>query len=87
MKNKIDHNTIPTAEEFAILNQYDLGNYDEGGYLGINTKAFSEKLIQFTMIHIKAALEIASKAESDGTLGRMIYPDSILNAYPLENIK
>jgi hypothetical protein len=36
------------AEEYAESNQYDLANYDEGGYQGIDVKSFAEKLVDFT---------------------------------------
>jgi hypothetical protein len=35
------------AEEYAELNQYDLSEHDEGGYLGINEKTFAKHLIEF----------------------------------------
>jgi hypothetical protein len=36
------------AEKYAESNQYDLANYDEGGYQGIDVKSFAEKLVDFT---------------------------------------
>ena len=71
-------NKIPTAEEF--FNQY-------GGYTR------EEMLIrarEFAKLHVKAALKEASeKAEWKGyTLAAVEICDySILDAYPLENIK
>jgi hypothetical protein len=35
------------AEKYAESNQYDLESYDEGGYLGIDTKVFAKKLLDF----------------------------------------
>ena len=32
-----------TAEEFPEDRQYDLAEYDEGGFIGINTKAFNHE--------------------------------------------
>jgi len=53
----------------------------------------SKKMIEFAKLHVKAALEAASgKAELEGDEGSdfsyiSVDKDSILNAYPLENIK
>jgi predicted nucleotidyltransferase len=44
--------------------------------------------IEFAKLHVAAALKIASELEeTNGTQGYKIYPESILNAYPLDNIK
>jgi len=40
---------------------YDLEYHDEGGYLGIDTKIFAEKLIEFAKFHVEAALKKASE--------------------------
>jgi hypothetical protein len=45
MNNMIDINK--EAEEYAELNQYDLSEHDEGGYLGIDEKTFAKHLIEF----------------------------------------
>ena len=46
-----------------------------------------EQKIEFAKLHVEAALKSASELEeTDGTEGYKIYPDSILTAYPLENI-
>ena len=80
---------LPTAEEFAEKNQYDIQSYDEGGYLGIDTKVFAEKLIEFTKLHVEAALYIASERADLTDNGRFPYVDkgSILSSYSLDNIK
>lgn len=45
-------------------------------------------MIEFAKLHVEQALKAASELEeTDGTEGYKIYPDSILTAYPLENIK
>jgi len=47
-----------------------------------------EWMIEFAKLHVEQALKAASELEeTDGTEGYKIYPDSILTAYPLENIK
>ncbi len=83
---------IPTAQEFAEMNQYDLEMHDEGGYLGIDVTAFSQKLIQFAEMHREAALEKANKNATIRNIpgvGNMseINSASILDSYPPENIK
>ena len=94
--NESVENRIPTAEEFAERNQYDLESHDEGGYLGIDTKIFAEKLIEFAKLHVEAALKAASEKASltdfayeflqEGAPDA-IDKDTILNSYSLENIK
>lgn len=78
------HN-IPTAEEF-ILKKNPLNSH--------KIKFQKERLIEFAKLHVEAALKAASeKAEtkidenwsSPGDFE--IDESSILNAYPLENIK
>ena len=78
---------IPTAEEFLEDN------------LSNPTKGWSEKkrLIEFAKLHVEAALKAASEnAETEEECGNPYDPedyyyvvdrDSILNSYPLENIK
>ena len=89
--NESVENKIPTAEEFAERNQYDLESHDEGGYLGIDTKIFAEKLIEFAKLHVEAALKAASEdahtKDVPYTDDVEVDKDSILSAYPLENIK
>lgn len=73
---------IPTAEEFLEDN------------LSNPTKGWSEKkrLIEFAKLHVEAALKAAHKNAKVTSTG---YPQynavvtrySIINAYPLENIK
>ncbi len=68
---------IPTAEEFLT----------EKGYPGFAKHTLiKEWMKEFAKLHVEAALKAASESESDGTFGRMIYPNSILTCYPLENI-
>lgn len=77
-------NKIPTAEEF--FNECEL-----------EYKSIEDRAIEFAKLHIKAALEAASKNaktyietyssphydEWDAEIDK----NSILNAYPIENIK
>jgi hypothetical protein len=91
-------NKIPSAKEFAESNQYGLEEYDEGGYLGINTKYFADKLIEFAKLHVQACKEdIIQNATTkrdwyqsndcpDGFWSEIVNEDSILNAYPLDKI-
>ena len=86
-----------TAKEFAESNQYDLECHDEGGYLGIDTKVFAEKLREFAKLHcIKQAKVISEKATTkediaifqEGTFKTIVVDkDSIINAYDLNLIK
>jgi hypothetical protein len=94
--NESVENKIPTSEEFAERNQYDLESHDEGGYLGIDTKIFAENLIEFAKLHVEAALKEASEKVSltdfayeflqEGAYDA-IDKDTILNSYSLDNIK
>jgi hypothetical protein len=66
-------NKIPTAEEF--LDQK----------VGTRSNWICELLVEFAKLHVKAALEAASKSNKfsyEGARGR-----TYLNAYPEENIK
>ena len=74
---------IPTAEEFLLehVKNPDL------------TSSFAEILIKFTKLHVEQALTEASKTtkwKEQITMQGLqisIIKSSILNAYPLENIK
>ena len=65
---------IPTAEEFMNSKNY------------WHSEDYYSLLIEFAKLHVEAALqaaeEIAIEFDSEGN-----YDNSILNAYPLENIK
>ena len=69
---------IPTAEEF--VNQYDWEN---------STLNIPDVLIEFAKLHVKKALEEAvERAVITYDRGvEYVDKDSILNAYPLTNIK
>lgn len=68
---------IPTAEEF--VSSYSPDTRDQ----------VPEMLIEFAKLHVKAALEAAAEnAETTEYYGALIIDDeSILSAYPEENIK
>ena len=78
-----DKHVIPTAEEW-------LKHFEENAYP--NTP-ISECMIDFAKLHVEAALKKASEnAESvydseEECFINAVEQDSILNAYPLENIK
>jgi hypothetical protein len=78
---------IPTAEEF--LKEYELGNTGK-----IDIEDAREAIIEFAKLHVEAALKAASenattinKPKFKGDINYVVDGDSILNAYPLENIK
>jgi len=85
---------IPTIKE--LFNKYsNLYQFEEGDpkYL-IDREDFMTALTEFTKLHVKAALEAATKravAEAYqpdyGAMDAFIDKESILSAYPEENIK
>jgi hypothetical protein len=56
---------IPTAEEWLLnhkeMSKYDVEDYDEGGYLGVNEGELYKIMIEFAKLHVEAALKEASK--------------------------
>ena len=79
---------IPTAEEFIQQFAKDFKTKYEG-----NGGTVANLMIEFAKLHVKAVLEAASekadtceKAVSRGH-ETVVDKDSILNAYPLSNIK
>jgi hypothetical protein len=81
---------IPTAEEYIKL-KFNLFSLNGGGELVKNN------LIEFTKLHVQAALESASEnaksyVSTNGewtscNVDSKVNKESILNSYPLENIK
>ena len=79
---------IPTAEEFVA-------NYKKQKYAKNEAPEFIENMIEFARLHVQAALEKASKEvkleymtlSNDMGYSYMINKNSILNAYPINNIK
>lgn len=84
---------MKTAEEFLIEKEYPL--YNESGGLGMYY--VKEAMIEFAKMHVQEALRRASEeAEVEHELSNPYDPnsgyeivnkESILNAYPLKNIK
>jgi hypothetical protein len=96
-------NKIPTAEKWLEnhkeLSMYQVAEYNEGGYNGIDEEALYRIMIEFAKLHVQEALKVASEEAtvtpidheeiSEGSFRPIwgVDDDSILNAYPLENIK
>lgn len=72
-------NKIPTAEEF----------FNNKGIFGSMEERLSQYAIEFAKLHVQAALESAAeKLPYDDRLNQdMMLKQSILDAYPLINIK
>ena len=66
---------IPTAQEFL--------NRDESGVF--NEVDITQTMIEFAKLHVEAALKAAADDYSEGSSD--IVQESIINAYPLTNIK
>ena len=81
--NSYNMKQLPTAQE--LLQTKGIG--------GVQAKTISEWMIEFTKLHVEAALR--SAAENAGVnwngagsdLDALVDKQSILNAYPLDNIK
>ena len=84
---------MKTAEDFLVKKNYPL-SYEFGG---LGMYYVREAMIEFAKMHVQEALKQASEeAEVEHELSNPYDPnsgyeivnkDSILNAYPLENIK
>ena len=83
---------IPTAEEKLKANFYN------GSFIEINSGDFEDIkniMIEFTKLHVEAALNAASENSRVNINGFLqdydksccVDKNSILNAYPLENVK
>jgi hypothetical protein len=75
---------IPTAEEFL--------KRDKSGIF--NEVDMAQALIEFAKLHVEAALKLITTEATVETINKyspeeqhIVNQDSILNAYPLENIK
>ena len=85
--------SIPTAEEFFKTEFNNSSCHIDYDTAGLNT--IKRSMIEFAKLHVEAALKEASEKAAldygdyiaDGHYGRVIDKDSILNAYPLINIK
>jgi hypothetical protein len=89
-------NTIPTAEEFFETWLIKKGYIALQGFEQLDQDDLSNYAIEFAKLHVKAALQAAyENAEADGHysedydeyIDTIIDQDSILNAYPLDQIK
>ena len=83
---------IPTAEEL-LNNKFPEFEHLDNGNIWVNIENI---MIEFAKMHVKAALKEASESADLTTDSYMsmqegscveIHKDSILNSYPLENIK
>ena len=78
----------PTAEDF-LQDHLEISHFydDKTENMVCYSDDVQKAMIEFAKLHVEAALKSASELEeTDGTEGYKIYPDSILTAYPLENI-
>ena len=86
--NESVENKIPTAEEFFDSSSLKISNDTEYKYI---QKVIKEKAIEFAKLHVEAALKAASEdahtKDVPYTDDVEVDKDSILSAYPLENIK
>lgn len=86
--NESVENRIPTAEEFFDSSSLKISNDTEYKYI---QKVIKEKAIEFAKLHVEAALKAASEdahtKDVPYTDDVEVDKDSILSAYPLENIK
>ena len=82
---------IPTTEQlfesYSSSYQFEEGDSE---YL-IDKEDFKEAMIKFAKLHVEAALKVASENASvyadEGGYSEFVDESSILNAYPLDNIK
>jgi len=85
---------LPTAEEFFLKRKFPVSFENRPDEIKLwfgtdpHSKESVEIMIEFAKMHVEAALNVASNLEeTNGTEGYKIYPGSILNSYPLTNIK
>ena len=98
--NESVEDRIPSAEEWLSnhkeLSSYDVAYHDEGGYQGVDENKLYKIMIEFAKLHVEAALKAASEKVSltdfayeflqEGAYDA-IDKETILNDYPLDNIK
>ena len=88
---------ISTAEEILIKEEILLKTIEESGNFPLNltrdthigtAKNIKKAMIEFAKLHVKEALQKAYENADLEYYGEVCYnKDSLLNAYPLENIK
>ena len=76
-------NKIPTAEEFFKENKYP--SFNNNG--GVGMYYVKEAMIEFAKLHVEQALREAEIIAQKTWGNSKIMKESVLNAYPLENIK
>lgn len=74
---------IPTAEEW-LKSLYNINSSSE---VALGGKLLTDKLIEFAKLHVEQALKAVIKNGKPSNGTSIILEDSILNAYPLTNIK
>jgi hypothetical protein len=78
---------LPTAEEvIAKIVKFESTN----DTIECTVYSLSQLMIEFAKLHVEKALKNASEdveLETYGNFGNSVNKDSILNSYPLENIK
>lgn len=80
-------NNIPTAEEFAL----------QDGWHKVIDHVTKTRMVEFAKLHVQAALKVASENVKvdieiedsffQTNVIKIVKKDSILNSYPLTNIK
>jgi hypothetical protein len=91
-------NNIPTAEEFLSTYSIEYGDSKNNSRAIVKASEATNALIEFAKLHVKSALEAASDNATIDDIGSpngdgewmycgIVDKDSILNSYPLENIK
>lgn len=80
---------IPTAEEMALKWEYANMNAMGTEKQGSKELSIATFMIEFAKLHVQAALKAASEnVEIDGNIPEdWINKNSIINAYPIDNIK
>jgi len=88
LNESVDGNKLPSAEEFFDSPNIRVSFDAEYQYCH---KSVAKKAIEFAKLHVEAALKAASEdahtKDVPYTDDVEVDKDSILNAYPLENIK
>ena len=81
---------IPTSRE--LFDKYACTSWLEpdGFIVSVDRESFEKALLEFAKLHVQAALEAAIEnleyTDQDSSISYVV-ESSILNAYPLENIK
>jgi hypothetical protein len=79
---------IPTADEFLNKEYYHIVLDSKDTW--VNVGDIQRAMVEFAKLHVEAALKEASEdveLETYGNFGNSVNKDSILNSYPLTNIK